>query len=188
MNKNKKGQIGTVQSVLTAVGIIVVVFIALTLVLTSVNTIDTLVPIESGLTITNQTISKFLNSTNGGNSTSNASLRDVALTNVVVTNRTNSTQTFIRAGNYTLAGGRITSAGTNTTNVFMGDDVNISYTYSYRPTSNSEAVQNNITSGVANDFFTSIGSVFSILIVAIILTVVVLIFMGMRRLFSNDVL
>ena len=45
---------------------------------------------------------------------------------------------------------------------------------------------NNVTAGVTNDFFASIGSVFSILIAVVIILVVVLIFVGIRRIGGSE--
>lgn len=55
-----------------------------------------------------------------------------------------------------------------------------------RAANDTTNVINNITTGVASDFFASIGSVFSILIAVVIILVVVLIFVGIRRIGGSE--
>ena len=181
--KNKKGQVQTTQAVLIAIGTIAVISIALALILSNLSQIETLTPLSTSSTIVNQSINVLVNATGGGNSTTNASLREISLTSVIVVNATSGQ--VVTAPNYSIAGGRITALGTNTTNLYLDRPVNITYTYTYRPTSRSENVQDNLTTGIANDFFASIGSVFSILIAAVVITIIVLIFIGIRR-FSDQ--
>lgn len=179
---NRKGvlDMGMVKLVFISIMLLGIIGFVLVFVLAQINTISVLTPTESaGLTITNQTQTFVA----AGNGTSNNSLRNIALSNVVIINATNSTQPNIPASNFTISGGTITAEANS---LFIDGTVNISYDYSYKPRSDSENLESNLSGAIADDFFGKIGSVFSILIAVVIIMAIVLLFMAVRRVTGSN--
>jgi len=176
MSKNKKGVLGleTVVTFMIMILILAIFTIAIFITLTSINTgVPQLTPTESG-TLTNETLTMKNES---GNVTSVSTRRDIAFSNVVIINASAPGTVLVLDDNYTVVGGVINATDAD---IFIDTQVNFSASFTFRPTSNSENLENNVTGGLVT-FFAGIATVFSILLAVVIILAVVLIIIAVTR-------
>jgi len=174
--KNKKGVLGleTVITFIITILILAIFTIAIFITLTSINTgVPQLTPLEAG-TLTNETL---LLANETGNITSVSLRRDIVFSNVIVINASAPATVLVLDTNYTVVGGLINGT---VGDIFIDTEVNFSASFTFRPISNSEHLENNVTGGLVT-FFAGIATVFSILLAVVIILAVVLIIIAVTR-------
>lgn len=164
--KGKKAVLGldTVKGVFIIFLVLAIIGIAIALSLVSLRDVtDDLDQVTGNLA--NETIAF----TDAGTDTTVASLRNIALSSVIVT-EANATAGVVPSTNYTVSGGTVTATGDSAWN---GSNVNVSasYVYSHERTT---GMMGNITS--ANEsFFTNTGTIYAVLIVVVIIMAIAII-------------
>jgi len=178
--QNRNGILGleTAKAVMVTFLVLAVIGIATILCLTSLNdgvgdSVDNVVHTPTN-TVTNET-GVYVNSTGYTLSGYNSTWSSINATGVW--NYTDGT--VIVAGNYTLSDVGVLTNATS----FTWDDVNLSYTYVYTYTEDTEKVDSivgNVSSGLTT-FFGSTGTIFSILIVVVIILAISIIIWAVGR-------
>ena len=178
--QNRNGILGleTAKQVMVTFLVLAVIGIATILCLTSLNdgvgdSVDNVVHTPTN-TVTNE-LDAYVNSTGYTLSGYNSTWSSITATGVW--NYTDGT--VIVAGNYTLSDVGVLTNATS----FTWDDVNLSYTYVYTYTEDTGKVDNivgNVSSGLTT-FFGSTGTIFSILIVVVIILAISIIIWAVGR-------
>ena len=178
--QNRNGILGleTAKAVMVTFLVLAVIGIATLLCLTALNdgvgdSIDNVVHTPTN-TATNET-GAYVNATGYTLSGYNSTWSSISATGVW--NYTDGT--VIVAGNYTLSDVGVLTNATS----FTWDDVNLSYTYVYTYTEDTGKVDNivgNVSSGLTT-FFGSTGTIFSILIVVVIILAISIIIWAVGR-------
>ena len=166
---NKKGAYGLEVVTLVALGLFILLVIAVAMMsaISSLNDVTLITDrtVNNGNVIVNETI----NMTTAGNTPATlASVSKPILSSAIVTNATGGE--VLTAGNYTISGGLVQATASST---YKSLNVNVSGTYTYVIDTGYGASSTNLSQGFSN-FFGNSTTFFSILAV-----VVVMIFLGL---------
>jgi len=171
---NKKGQLGldTVQAVIIVFLVLAVLGITLLLVLPQIQDVAEGIDTSSG-TLKNETVTT-LNETTGDTLSIHGNYHEITYSNTIVTNLSG---TVVESGNYTLkADGKIYGVAGATHN---GKSVNVSTSWK-GSNMQTQRVVGNVTRGTT-DFFGDTGTIFSILVVVVIILAITIIILSVRR-------